>query len=127
NKCLDVKGNEQVNGTHVQVYDCNGTGAQRWKMSTWSGSTKIQLDGTNYCLDAGSPIGNNVGLKIWQCYDGLPQQQFYITGDHRIAVEGKGQCLDQPNGNDAAGTQTQTYQCTTGNTNQVWTVGFYYV
>jgi hypothetical protein len=30
-------------------------------------------------------------MKIWQCYDNLPAQAWYYTGDNRIAVTGKGQ------------------------------------
>ena len=29
-------------------------------------------------------------MKIWQCYDNLPAQQWYHTDDNRLAVEGKG-------------------------------------
>ncbi|KAJ3512324.1 hypothetical protein NLJ89_g3579 [Agrocybe chaxingu] len=87
-KCLDVRGANFANGTPVQIYDCNQTPAQRWFLNR--GSTKVQLAGTNFCLDAGSTPGNGVGLKIWQCYDNLPSQQWYFTDDSRIALEGKG-------------------------------------
>jgi len=33
---------------------------------------------------------NGVALKIWQCYDNLPAQQWYFTDDSRIALEGRG-------------------------------------
>ncbi len=33
---------------------------------------------------------SGVGMKIWQCYDNLPAQQWYYMGDNRIALEGKG-------------------------------------
>ena len=33
---------------------------------------------------------NGVQLKIWQCYDNLPAQQWYYTGDNRIALENQG-------------------------------------
>ena len=29
-KCVDVAGAANANGTPVQLYDCNGTNAQRW-------------------------------------------------------------------------------------------------
>ncbi|KAF8960448.1 G-X-X-X-Q-X-W domain-containing protein [Flammula alnicola] len=87
-KCMDVRGAVFANGTPVQIYDCNGTPAQRWFINR--GSTKVQLAGTNFCLDAGSSPANGVGLKIWQCYDNLPAQQWYYTDDNRIALEGQG-------------------------------------
>ena len=37
--------------TICERYDCNGNQAQRWIIKR--GSTKVQLAGTNFCLDAG--------------------------------------------------------------------------
>ncbi|KAJ8700662.1 hypothetical protein PTI98_003670 [Pleurotus ostreatus] len=103
-KCMDVRGNTLVNGTPVQIYDCNGTGAQKWIVQ--KGQTKVRLAGTNFCLDAGSSKrvssnflnqlthdsdpANSVRMKIWQCYDNLPAQEWYYTGDNRIALFNKG-------------------------------------
>ncbi|KAJ3507120.1 hypothetical protein NLJ89_g6487 [Agrocybe chaxingu] len=120
NKCLDVRGANYANGTPVQIYDCNQTPAQRWILNR--GSTKVQLAETNFCLDAGSTPGNGVGLKIWQCYDNLPAQQWYYTDDNRIALEGQGLCTDLTDGILTNGNQVQTWQCTDGNTNQIWTL-----
>ncbi|KIK51386.1 carbohydrate-binding module family 13 protein [Collybiopsis luxurians FD-317 M1] len=119
-KCMDVAGANFENGTPVQIYDCNETNAQRWAISRES--TKVQVAGTNFCLDAGSTPGDGVQMKIWQCYDNLAAQQWYFTDDNRVALEGKGQCLDLTNGNKANGNQLQTWSCGNGNLNQVWTV-----
>ncbi|KAF8157235.1 ricin B lectin domain-containing protein [Crassisporium funariophilum] len=119
-KCLDVRGANFANGTPVQVYDCNGTGAQNWVLNR--GSTKVKLAGTNFCLDAGSTPGNGVGMKIWQCYVNLAAQQWSFTNDNRIALLNQGQCLDLPGGSLTNGVQVQSWQCTDFNTNQVWTV-----
>lgn len=37
-----------------------------------------------------SDIGNGVGMKIWQCFSGLPQQSWFYTDDDRIAVTNHG-------------------------------------
>lgn len=29
-------------------------------------------------------------MKIWQCYDNLPAQEWYYTADNRIALENQG-------------------------------------
>ncbi len=63
---------------------------------------------------------NGVGLKIWECFAGLPQQQWFLTDDNRIAVENLGLCLDLTDGNTADGTQVQTWACTANDDNQVW-------
>ncbi|TEB21133.1 ricin B-like lectin [Coprinellus micaceus] len=120
NKCLEVRGGVVANGTPVQIYDCNGTPAQEWYVGR--GSTKVQLAGTNFCLDAGAVPANGVGLKIWECYDNLPAQQWYFTSDNRIALEGQGQCLDLPSGDLSNARQVQTWQCTDNDFNQVWSI-----
>ncbi|KAJ3556356.1 hypothetical protein NM688_g2074 [Phlebia brevispora] len=120
NKCLDVRGDVVQDGTPVQIYDCNGTPAQQWNIVR--GSTKVQLAGTNFCLDAGSDPASGVGMKIWQCYANLAAQQWYYTDDNRIAVQNHGQCLDLTNGILTDGNQVQTWACTANNANQVWTL-----
>jgi hypothetical protein len=57
-------------------------------------------------------------MKIWTCYDGLPQQDWWWTGDNRIALTNQGMCLDLTDGNLSDGNQLQVWQCNTGNTNQ---------
>ncbi|KAF9529141.1 G-X-X-X-Q-X-W domain-containing protein [Crepidotus variabilis] len=116
-KCLDVRGAVFADGTPVQIYDCNGTGAQSWVLN--KESTKVRVAGTNFCLDAGSTPANAVGMKIWTCYDNLPAQQWFYTDDNRIALQ-NGLCLDLPNGVLANSNQLQTWQCTDNNNNQVW-------
>jgi hypothetical protein len=69
------------------------------------------------CLDAGSNPANNGPAKLYTCYPGLAQQHWYFTADDRLALTGGNQCLDRANGNGAP----QTYNCLTGNTNQMWT------
>ncbi|KAL0951942.1 hypothetical protein HGRIS_008594 [Hohenbuehelia grisea] len=122
-KCLDVEGNVQANGTPVQIYDCNGTGAQQWVINT--GDTKVQLAGTNFCLDAGSEPGNAVRMKIWTCYDNLPAQAWrYDEATRQIVLTQdlpEQQCLDLEEG-DLENGQVQTYRCGVGNLNQVWTL-----
>ncbi|KDQ31589.1 carbohydrate-binding module family 13 protein [Pleurotus ostreatus PC15] len=120
NKCLDVRGNIRANGTPVQIYDCNGTGAQNWLINF--GRTKVRLAGTDFCLDAGTNPRSGVGMKIWQCYANLPAQDFWYTDDQRIAVTDKGQCLDLTDGRLNNGRQAQTWKCTDFNTNQIWNI-----
>ncbi|KAJ3521431.1 hypothetical protein NM688_g9017 [Phlebia brevispora] len=100
-------------------YDCNSTGAQNWVIN--SGSTAVQLAGTNYCLDAGDSPANGVQMKIWECYSSLAAQTWYYTDDNRIALENQGLCLDLTNGSTDDGTIMQIWACTDDNSNQVWT------
>jgi len=113
--CLSLqggKGTAASNGVPVVSLPCDQ--ASTWSISPGSGS--VIVSGTNFALDAGSNPGNNGALKVWTSYPGLYQQTWYLTDDKRIAITGGNQCLDEgTNG-------VQTYQCTTGNTNQVWNV-----
>jgi hypothetical protein len=60
-----------ANGTKIQLYDCNGTNAQKW---TVSGGALVNT-GSGKCLDAtnwSSANGNQ--LQIWSCTGGANQQ-----------------------------------------------------
>ncbi|KAH9481422.1 hypothetical protein JR316_0005948 [Psilocybe cubensis] len=118
-KCVDVRAANYANGTPVQIYDCNGTGAQKFVFN--NEATKIQVAGTNFCLDAGTTPANGVGMKIWQCYDGLPAQRWYKSPNGQIILEGTAYCLDLTNGNLSNSNQLQIWQCYDGNGNQIWT------
>lgn len=59
-------------------------------------------------------------VKIWTCYPGLKQQQWYYTNDNRLALTGQGLCLDLPSGNTANFQQLQVWACGNGNANQEW-------
>jgi len=108
-----------LNGSLTHSYDCEATHKQRWILK--KGSTKVQVAGTNFCLDAGGNPASGTKMKIWECYDGLPAQQWWYTDDNRIALEGKGLCLDLTDGVLYNNKRTQVWACIDGNTNQVWT------
>jgi len=128
------------------------------------GSTKVQLAKTNFCLDAGTsqwfasrpvvakcnwwPVSidpaNGVQLKLWECHDNLPAQQWYYTDDNRIALDNQGMtypsygsyavmahhlhnsltgfCMDLDNGILTSNYKVQTWTCSDNNNNQVWTL-----
>ncbi|KAJ7917764.1 carbohydrate-binding module family 13 protein [Mycena leptocephala] len=122
NKCLDVRGAVFANGTPVQMqvflYDCNGSQAQKWIIKRGRGS--VQVAGTSYCLDAGSSPANGAGMKIWQCYDDLAAKTWFYDGVQKtLNLYNEGQCHDLTDGHLTNGCQTQTWQCTVGNTNQL--------
>ncbi|KAF5361913.1 hypothetical protein D9756_002827 [Leucocoprinus leucothites] len=119
NKCLEVRGNVQANGTPVQIFDCNGTPAQQWLLTV--GQTSVRLANSPFCLDAGASPTNGTPMKIWECFANLPAQQWVLTTDSRIALSGRGLCLDLPSGNLTNTNVVQTWQCTDGNVNQIWT------
>ncbi|KAJ7087957.1 G-X-X-X-Q-X-W domain-containing protein [Mycena belliarum] len=120
-KCLDVRGGVFANGTPVQIYDCNGSQAQKWVIKRGKGS--VRVTGTEFCLDAGSGPANGVGMKIWQCFDGLAAQTWFYDGvQETLTLYNQGQCLDLTDGDLTNGRQAQIWQCTAGNANQVWDI-----
>lgn len=87
-----------------------------WDIS-FGDNPSLQLSQTGYCLDAGTGPHNNGPAKIYTCISGVAAQDWYYTNDNRIAITGGNQCLD------LGSNGPQTYQCTPGNTNQVWVAG----
>lgn len=133
-KCLTVNNGALSNGQGVTINTCFATDNadsrfQRWEINRGAGAIKVQ--GTNYCLDAGTAPGNGVMAKIWQCYDGLAAQNWYYTapGDDHIALTGNTVCLDVraesgPQQNKPYGSlkDVQQWQCAGGNGNQIFTI-----
>jgi hypothetical protein len=68
---MDVAAAGTANGTKVQLYDCNGTGAQQWRRS----GDELVNAGSNKCLDATGPSSaDGTPLQIWSCTDAANQQ-----------------------------------------------------
>ena len=62
--CLDVRSANTANGNPVQLWACNGTGAQQWTYVE-AGST---LHALGKCLDvAGGGTANGTKVQIWDC------------------------------------------------------------
>lgn len=56
-------------------------------------------------------MSSSISFPTWSCGSNF-DTSWYLTPDNRIAITGGDQCLDQGDNG------PQTYQCTTGNTNQ---------
>ena len=79
-RCLDVTGNGTANGTLLQLWDCNGGGAQQWVQQA-NGSLRNPQSGR--CLD--SPSGataNGARLQICDC-NGSAAQEFRSAAARR--------------------------------------------
>jgi hypothetical protein len=115
-KCLDVASANSANGTAVQLYDCNGTNAQRWTLGA---------DGTlralGKCLDITDwGTANGAKLQIWDCNPGQSNQTWVRTGSsYRNPASGR--CLDNPSNGSANGQRIQIWDCY-DNSAQWWSV-----
>ena len=73
-KCFDVAGWSTANGTPVQMWDCNGSAAQRFTFTP--GGQIVGLG--NKCIDvAGISSATGAGLQMWDC-NGNANQTFRI-------------------------------------------------
>jgi len=119
-KCVDVRGAIFVDGTPVQIYDCNETAAQRWLITPGSG--EIALAGTPFCLDAGANPSSGTRVKISTCSSGnFSGQTWEYTSDGKARISGSNQCLDLTDGFLTNSNRVQTWTCISGNANQLWT------
>ena len=115
-KCVDVAGASSANGTAVQLYDCNGTGAQSW--TAGDGGT---LQALGKCMDV-TAAGTANGTKV-QLYDcnGTGSQVWQPGAGGALVNPQSGKCLDATGPSSANGTRLQIWSCT-GAANQSWTL-----
>jgi chitinase len=113
-KCVDVAGANPANGTQVQLYTCNGTGAQQWTVAS---NGTVQALGK--CLDvAGAGTANGTKVQLYDC-NGTGAQQWTHTSANQLVNPESGRCLDATGPSSADGTPLQIWDCT-GAANQSW-------
>ncbi|MFG2825777.1 arabinofuranosidase catalytic domain-containing protein [Kitasatospora sp. NPDC048365] len=116
-RCLDATGNGTANGTLLQLWDCNGGGAQKWIQQA-DGSLLNPQSGR--CLDA--PNGNTTNgtrLQLWDC-NGAGAQKFAVNGGGPVAAPG-GQCVDvAADDSGTNGTAVQLWNCQSYAVDQHW-------
>jgi hypothetical protein len=115
-KCVDVAGASTANGTAIQLFDCNGTGAQQW---TIAANGSIQALGK--CLDvAAAGTANGTVTQLFDC-NGTGAQQWTASANGALVNPASGRCLDATGVSSANGTRLQIWDCS-GGANQRWTL-----
>ncbi|GAB7046353.1 glycoside hydrolase family protein [Catenuloplanes indicus] len=113
-RCVDVAGANRADGTAVQLWDCNGTGAQQWRFEGAS------LRALGKCLDVTSASrADGARVQLHTC-NGTGAQTWAVRGSQLVNT-GSGKCLDETGMSTASGTRLQIWSCT-GNPNQSWRV-----
>jgi hypothetical protein len=111
-KCADDYTGSSANGTKVDLWDCNNTGAQQW---TYTNGT-LQTNGK--CLDiTGAGTANGTLAELWDCNGGANQQWEPTNGT--LVNPASGKCLDDPGFSTTNGTQLDIWSCD-GGANQQW-------
>jgi hypothetical protein len=115
NLCVDTDHSGTGNGTKIQVWGCDQTGAQQWALV--SDGTVQSLGG---CLDvSNSGTANGTLVQHYQC-NNTAAQQWQVQSNGELLNPQSGKCLDDPNSSATNGTQLQIYTCNASNA-QVWT------
>ncbi|WP_411104112.1 PQQ-dependent sugar dehydrogenase [Streptomyces sp. cmx-4-9] len=115
-KCVDVRDAASADGTAVQLYGCNGTGAQRWSRVGQS------LQAFGKCLDvAGGATANRSPVQLYTC-NGTGAQKWEVSTGGTLRNPQSGRCLDVPGGNSADGTRLALYDCVPTSPNQQWVI-----
>ncbi|WP_445280839.1 ricin-type beta-trefoil lectin domain protein [Streptomyces sp. DSM 118148] len=114
-KCLDVAGGSSVNGTAVQLYDCNGSAAQKW---TVAADGSVQALGK--CLDVTSAsTADGAKVQLYDCNGTGAQRWSYDSATGDVVNTAAGKCLDVTDNSSANGARAQIWSCT-GAANQKW-------
>jgi chitinase len=114
--CLDINGAGTGDGTNVQEWSCNGTGAQVWRTDDGgaSGYYKLVNPNSNKCLDvSGNGTADGTNIQLWTC-NGSAAQDFQfvsINGYYKIVGRNSGKCVDVNGANSANGTNVQLWAC----------------
>jgi hypothetical protein len=65
---------------------------------------------------------NGLQMKVWTCFNDLPQQNWTVSSSGQIKLAGTNFCLDLTDGSTANRNILQLWTCSNGNANQVWTM-----
>ena len=115
--CVDVAGASSANGAAVQLYDCNGTGAQSWTVDSGGGT----LRALGKCMDVTSAgTANGTTVQLYDC-NGTGSQVWQPGAGGALLNPQSGKCLDATGQSSANGTRLQIWSCT-GAANQSWTL-----
>jgi lysophospholipase L1-like esterase len=112
-RCLDDPGATTNQGTQLQIYDCDNTPAQQWRVPV-EGPMVSGLSGK--CLDVlGGNAANGTVADSYDC-NNTPAQQWKITND---TLTFNGKCLDITANGTSNGSLVEVWTCN-GGPNQTW-------
>jgi hypothetical protein len=103
-KCLDDHNRLVTNGNTVDIYTCNGTGAQRW---TFSGGELIVL---GECLDDPHSGSGGADVVIWSC-NGHNSEAWTHRANGEYVLKQNGLCLTDPSSSKVNGTPVAVRAC----------------
>jgi RHS repeat-associated protein len=123
-KCLDLAGADTTAGTAVQLYACNGSKAQKFRIepaSTTSDATSGALKILGKCvMPKSGATASGTAVVVADCTGAANQKWTVVSSGHKLKYGTTSMCLDVPSSNSANGTDLQLYACDTNGTAQSW-------
>jgi hypothetical protein len=122
--CMDATGGGTGDGTQIQEWWCNGSGAQSFSVqSAGGGAYYIVNTNANKCVDVQARgTANGTKIQLYDCNQ-TPAQTFYIepqsNGFVTLVNTNSNKCLDVTAASTANGTLIQLYDCN-GTNAQLW-------
>ncbi|GAA1618962.1 ricin-type beta-trefoil lectin domain protein [Actinoplanes couchii] len=113
-RCIDIPNGLPNDGTRLQMWDCNGTDAQKWTLHS-DGTVRAM----GKCMDpAGGALTNGTPLQLADCNTN-PVQRFTLTAARTLLNISSGRCADIKDWVGTNGATLQLWDCA-GTTNQLW-------
>lgn len=115
NAVIDVAGGSAANGTNIQIYSNNDSGAQKWKIvNNGDGSYAIKNVASGNALDvAGGSVKNGANVQSFS-YNGSCAQKWHIRrnddGSYAFYSTCSGRVLDVAGGSGSDGANIQMYR-----------------
>jgi hypothetical protein len=124
-KCLDAAAAGTANGTKIQQYTCNGTGAQDFLLSAVSGGVKIVNTNSGRCVDiSAAATANGSKIQLYDC-NGTGAQTWVAedqgNGYSQLRNPNSNRCIDVASASNSDGATVQLYDCN-GTAAQQWKI-----
>ncbi|MGN5380521.1 ricin-type beta-trefoil lectin domain protein [Streptomyces lasalocidi] len=104
--CVDDSSSGTTDGNKIDLWTCNGSGAQQWTIGT-DGTVRV----LGKCLDAsGNGTTNGTKTDLYTC-NGAACQQWKAGANGSLVNTASGKCLDDPSSSTTNGTQLQIWTC----------------
>ncbi len=122
--CMDAQASGTGDGTQIQEWTCNGSGAQSYELvDAGGGAFAIVNTNANKCVDVQARgTANGTKIQLWDCNQ-TPAQSFLVqdagNGFVHFVNTNSGKCLDVAADSPADGTRVQLYDCN-GTSAQTW-------
>jgi Ricin-type beta-trefoil lectin domain/Spherulation-specific family 4 len=122
--CLDNWHSGISNGNKIDLYPCNGTGAQKWTIPVYVPGrvqTGSIVNANGKCLSvSGNAVVSGTPVILWTCNGSAGQIWRINKTNNTIVNPHSGLCLDDKHSVQTRGNEVWVYRCNGGNA-QRWT------